>query len=96
MLDEQTNLAQSMLHFLSLSADARIFCIAGFHTGRANVASFFEEVVPESGLEIESLYEMDANGQRRQWRAQMDGGREDVGERKKWLVVARLRRRAAS
>ncbi|KAF2817613.1 uncharacterized protein BDZ99DRAFT_374934 [Mytilinidion resinicola] len=90
---EHHSLARSMLHFLSPSPDARVFVIAGFHTGRAKLAPFFEEVVGEEGLEIEEIYEMDANGVRREWRAERDGGLENMGERKKWLAVARLRRR---
>lgn len=66
--------------------------IAGFHTGRAKVAPFFEETVPEAGLEVESIYEMNADGKRRPWAKERDGGREDVGDRKKWLVLAQLRR----
>jgi pimeloyl-ACP methyl ester carboxylesterase len=92
---EHENLARSMLHFLSDSADARIYVIAGFHTGRAKMASFFEETVPEVGLEIEDIYEMNAEGKRLAWARERDGGRENIGERKKWLVVARLRRRIA-
>ena len=91
MPHEHHNLARSMLHFLSPSPDARVFVIAGFHTGRAKLAPFFE-VVGEEGLEIEDIYEMDADGKRRRWQAERDGGIEDHGERKKWLVVSRLRR----
>jgi nicotinamide N-methyltransferase len=80
-----------MLHFLSLSPEARVFCIAGFHTGRVKIALFFEKVVPTSGLEIEAIYEMDAKGVRRPWKAELEGVVEDVGERNKWLVVARLK-----
>jgi hypothetical protein len=90
---EHENLAKSMLHFLSDSPDARVLCIAGFHTGRAKVAPFFEEVVPQQGLAVEDIFEMKADGQRRPWAKERDGGREDIGERKKWLVVARLKRR---
>ncbi len=93
MLGEHENLAKSMLHFLADTPDARVLCIAGFHTGRAKVVPFFEEVVPQQGLEVEEIYEMDANGVRRPWAVERDGGREDIGERKKWLVIARLRRR---
>lgn len=90
---EHENLAKSMLHFLSNACSARVLCIAGFHTGRVKVAPFFEEVVPAQGLEVEDIFEMNANGQRRPWASERDGGREDIGERKKWLVVARLKRR---
>jgi hypothetical protein len=89
---EHESLAKSMLHFLSHEPSARIYCIAGFHTGRAKVALFFEEAVPEQGLEIEEIYEMDVDGQRRPWAKERDGGTENMGERKKWLVLARLRR----
>jgi hypothetical protein len=93
MPGEHENLARSMLHFLSDTPNARVLCIAGFHTGRAKVAPFFDEVVPQEGLVVEDMYEMKADGQRRAWATERDGGREDIGERKKWLVVARLRRR---
>lgn len=93
MPHEHENLARSMLHFLSDSPDARVYVIAGFHTGRAKVAPFFEETVPEVGLEVESIYEMNAEGTRRAWAMERDGGREDVTERKKWCMLARLRRR---
>ena len=93
---EHESLAQSMLHFLSKEPSARIYCIAGFHTGRAKVAPFFEEVVPEQGLEVEDIYEMDVDGQRRPWDKERDGGLENMGERKKWLVVARMRRAVGS
>lgn len=92
MPHEHENLAKSMLYFLSDSPDARVYVIAGFHTGRAKVALFFEETVPGVGLEIEEIYEMDAEGKRRAWAAERDSGREDVGERKRWCVLARLRR----
>jgi hypothetical protein len=92
---EHENLARSMLHFLSKDADAHVYVIAGFHTGRVVVAKFFEETVPEVGLEVEEIFEMDAEGRRRMWEKERDGGREDIGERKKWLVIARLQRRDA-
>jgi hypothetical protein len=90
---EHRNLALSMLHFLSPEPEARVLVIAGFHTGRAKMAPFIEEVVPEVGLEIEDVFEMDAEGKRREWAKERDGGREDISGRKKWLVVARLKRK---
>ncbi|PSN67682.1 hypothetical protein BS50DRAFT_633380 [Corynespora cassiicola Philippines] len=93
MPHEHANLARSMLHFLSpQDPRARVLVVAGFHTGRAKLARFFEEAVPAEGLEVERIFEVDAEGRRRTWDAGRGGGREDVGERKKWLVVARLRR----
>jgi hypothetical protein len=89
---EHENLAKSMLHFLSETPDARVYVTAGFHTGRAKMAEFFEEIVPEVGLVVDMIFEMNAEGVQRAWAKERDGGREDIGERKKWLVVARLRR----
>lgn len=88
---EHDNLARSMLHFLSPAPDARVFVMAGFHTGRAKLAPFFERAVPQEGLEVEEIWEMDADGKRRVW--EPERAEEPVGERKRWLVVARLRRR---
>ncbi|KAF1948968.1 hypothetical protein CC80DRAFT_282480 [Byssothecium circinans] len=90
---EHHNLALSMVHFLSPSPEARVYVIAGFHTGRAKMAPFIEEVVPEVGLAVEDVFEMDAEGRRREWVKERDGGREDIGGRKKWLMVARLKRK---
>jgi nicotinamide N-methyltransferase len=87
---QHTNLAQSMLHFLSPDPEARILVIAGFHTGRARMAPFFDETVEEVGLVVEEIFEMDANGKRREWRP--NEPEEMIGDRKKWLVVARLKR----
>ncbi|KAF4535934.1 Nicotinamide n-methyltransferase [Lasiodiplodia theobromae] len=92
MPHEHRSLAKSMLHFLSPDPQARVFVIAGFHTGRAKMAPFFE-IVEEEGLAIDDIYEMDAEAKRREWASERDGGREDHGERKKWLVVAQLKRK---
>ncbi|KAF2834526.1 hypothetical protein M501DRAFT_944105 [Patellaria atrata CBS 101060] len=92
MPQEHTNLARSMLHFLSSEKHARILIVSGFHTGRIKLAPFFEETVGKVGLEIEELWEMDANGQRRPWQ-RGEKETEDIGERKKWLVLARLCRK---
>ena len=82
-------LVQSMLHFLS--ADGRVFLVSGFHTGRAKLAVFFD-VAAEHGLEVEEIHEEDAEGVRRPWAKERDGGRENPTERKRWLVLAVLKR----
>ncbi|KAK3654402.1 hypothetical protein LTR56_004032 [Elasticomyces elasticus] len=92
MLGQHENLVQSMLHFLAPSG--WIFVTSGFHTGRAKLANFFEVAV-DAGLGVEQIYDEDVSGIRRSWKAERDGGREDVIERKRWLVIALLRRRAA-
>ena len=87
---EHHALAQSMFHFLSHDEEARVWVIAGFHTGRAKLATFFD-VVEEEGLEIESIWERDVDGNEREWKAERDGGKEDVTGRKRWLVIAVLK-----
>ncbi|KAK4541450.1 hypothetical protein LTR36_008051 [Oleoguttula mirabilis] len=92
MLGEHLNLVRSMLHFLTLEPGGRVFAIGAFHTGRAKMAAFFD-VATEEGLEVDEIYEEDADGNRRAWVKERNGGEEDVLERKRWLVIARLKRR---
>ncbi|KAH9873296.1 hypothetical protein J1614_005694 [Plenodomus biglobosus] len=85
---------------LSIAAIAAMFTLTNrttihhvtTHTGPANVVLFFEETLPQQGLEAEEIFEMYADGRRRPWAADRDGGLENVSERKKWLVLARIRR----
>ncbi|KAI7285959.1 hypothetical protein KC345_g1459 [Hortaea werneckii] len=93
MPGQHLNLVRSMLHFLTLDSCGRIYAIAGFHTGRRKLAPFFTVAV-EQGLELEDIFEEDGEGNRRVWQAERDGGREDPTERKKWLVIATLKRRS--
>jgi hypothetical protein len=94
MPNEHENLVRSMLHFLNESSEARVLAIAGFHTGRANLAGFFEEAEMQ-GLEVESIVEEDVAGVRREWAKERDGGLENQVERKRWLVIATLKRRSS-
>lgn len=91
MPSQHLNIVRSMLHFLTHESDGRIFVVAGFHTGRARLAAFFDIAV-EEGLQIEEIYEEDVEGKRREWLKERNGGKENVTERKRWLVVARLKR----
>ncbi|KAI9727690.1 MAG: hypothetical protein M1828_005918 [Chrysothrix sp. TS-e1954] len=91
MPQEHDNLIKSIDFFLKSSLNARAFVVAGFHTGRAKVAPFFEKA-EAAGFEIE-LEEVDVDDEKRPWQPERDGGMESVTERKRWLVVASLRRR---
>jgi len=42
-----------MAYFLSQDPTARVLLIAGFRTGRAKIAAFFDDAVPKYGLKIE-------------------------------------------
>ena len=91
---EHENLTDSMLHFLSRDMDAQVWVVAGFHTGRAKLTSFFDTAV-ERELEISRIYERDIDGRERAWKRERDGGREDVMGSKRWGVVTVLKRRRA-
>ena len=88
-------LVQSMDHFLSHKVDARLWVIAGFHTGRAKLVSFFD-IAAQAGLETETIWERDADGNEREWVRERNGGQEDATGRNKWLVIAILKRKQAS
>jgi predicted nicotinamide N-methyase len=88
---QHENLRQSIAWFLKAGEESRIWVVAGMHTGRAKMRTFFDEVELRSvGLEVERIWERDCDGRERAW--VWDRGVEDVSERKRWLVVAMLRR----
>lgn len=87
---EHYGLAQSMAHFLSWKEDARAWVIAGFHTGRAKIASFFD-ITAQAGLEIEVIWERDCDGYERTWERDWDDK-----EHNRWFVVAILKRNRIS
>lgn len=93
MRSELENLVRSMRWFLA--PGGKVWVVAGFHTGRAVVADFFETAVREGGFVVEEIYERDLNGMRedggevrREWRAVREG--EGPENRKRWCVVAVL------
>lgn len=110
MVGEHQNLVASMLHFLADEDDheknkenkkkkskAQVWIVAGFHTGRAKLASFFE-VAHDAGLEIKNIWERDVKGNEREWVKEPDkrshrAEHEDIASLKKWFVVAVLERR---
>lgn len=107
MVHQHENLARTLLWFLSdgkgndIKEEGRAWIVAGFHTGRAIVASFFETAVA-MGLEIESIYERDLNaGEEEEAKAEQGEVRRAwepvrVGEgpenRQRWCVIAVLKR----
>jgi EEF1A N-terminal glycine/lysine methyltransferase len=77
--------AASMAWFLERSLTARVWVIAGFHTGRAKVRSFLEEAIPQVDLTVLKAWEVDVTGKERHW----EGHRQEVpGEAARWSVVA--------
>ncbi|KAM0159715.1 hypothetical protein ACHAQE_004837 [Botrytis cinerea] len=86
------NLLRSIRWFLK--EDGRAWICAGFHTGRELMRGFFEEEnLTAAGLEIETIYERDANGVEREWVADRGAEDRDAIARKRWLVIAVLKRR---
>lgn len=94
---QHDNLRKSIDWFLKEDpdGDGRCWVIGAFHTGRPKVVAFCdEEALAALNLEIEAIWERDCDDQERPW--SVDRGVEDVTERKRWLVVAILRRRRKS
>lgn len=97
MRSQHENLVKTFLWFLPSDPDeGRVWIVAGFHTGRAIVAGFFETVV-QMGMVIERIYERDLNSGgedgrevRREWTPVREG--EGPENRKRWCVVAVLKR----
>lgn len=90
MLDQHENLIHSLSGLLEHSATARVFMIAGFHTGRAVLAEFFRIAALHSLIPDDDRIEYNVvSGVSRPW--EDDRGAEDVIERKQWLVVAKLK-----
>lgn len=83
------NLLRSISWFLGPAGKAWV--VAGFHTGREKMRGFYaREALMEAGLEIEKIFERNAEGLEREWVE--DRGIEDVTERKRWLVVGVLKK----
>ncbi|KAI0003614.1 hypothetical protein F4779DRAFT_601206 [Xylariaceae sp. FL0662B] len=95
---QHANLRASIAWFLRRDGDGdatgRAWVVAGLHTGRAPVRQFFDgAALGAAGLEVDRIWERDCDGAEREWVC--DRGVEDVGERKRWLVVGLLRRAPA-
>lgn len=74
-----------------MAPTGRALVVAGFHSGRAKMAGFFDEAALwEEGLCVESIWERNAEGIEREWAA--DRGVEDVTGRKRWLACAVLKK----
>lgn len=87
---QHENLLRSIAWFLK-EGSGRAWVVAGFHTGREKMRGFFEEErVRGCGLVVERIWEREAAGGEREW--VMDRGKEDVTERKRWLVCGVLRK----
>jgi EEF1A N-terminal glycine/lysine methyltransferase len=91
MSEQHCALIWSMTHLLEKSSSARVFVIAGFHTGRCVLANFFQlaeahNLVPDDEGIIEHSI---LTGKTRPWKNER--GIEDTVERKQWLVVTHLK-----
>jgi EEF1A N-terminal glycine/lysine methyltransferase len=91
MSEQHDALVRSLVRLLQRSSEARVFIVAGLHTGRTILSSFFkvaesQSLIPDDyGVrEYNVLY-----GRDRPWTEMR--GTEDAIERKQWLIIARLR-----
>ena len=93
------DLAKSVSLLLARRPTARFHLIAGFHTGRATLARFFERIEAK-GLEIERIVEAEVkggtieqygwSGRQRPWQSREDEP-EPIEQRNRWLVRATLK-----
>lgn len=91
--DETSHLPLSEENPYTPNSGGLAYVIAGFHTGRAKMAPFFDpEGMREDGLVVERIWERNAEGGEREWRDDRGEEDKDVTARKRWLVVAIVRR----
>ncbi|KAJ5369346.1 uncharacterized protein N7496_009106 [Penicillium cataractarum] len=95
MRSQHENLVRTIQWFLAPAG--RVWCVAGFHTGRAIVAGFFETAL-KNGFEIEQIFERDLISRdeeggeiRREWVPLREG--ENPENRQRWCVIAVLKKR---
>ncbi|KND88508.1 Protein N-methyltransferase NNT1 [Tolypocladium ophioglossoides CBS 100239] len=87
---QHANLHRSVGHFLAATAEARCWIVAGFHTGRGKMRGFFAAgALRAAGLALERIWERDCDGVEREWSWDRE---DDATVRKRWLVVAVLKR----
>lgn len=90
MPEQHSALVRSIVKLLQYSSSARVFIIAGLHTGRTILSSFFK-VAESQGLVPDDYGVREYNvacGRDRPWTEERT---EDEIERKQWLIIARLR-----
>lgn len=85
---------QSLQLLLRRTSDARIYLIAGLHTGRYTLQSFIDSV-EGYGFELDETVEREVSGCcQRAWNVDRAEG-EDDKERRRWLLWIKLKRREA-
>ncbi|KMQ48922.1 hypothetical protein A7C99_5883 [Trichophyton rubrum] len=96
MPSQHENLIQTLLWFLAPSSGSPAgiaWVVAGLHTGRHIVASFFQKAV-SAGLKIEKIWERDMNSTEGETTREWKPVREDEGpeNRARWCIVGLLSR----
>lgn len=81
---------QTLCMTLRRSSDARIYLVAGLHTGRYTIQSFLRTLIG-AGLEVEEATERDVGGSgRRAWGVERADG-ETEQDRRRWVIWMVLR-----
>ncbi|KAL7269785.1 hypothetical protein RUND412_007542 [Rhizina undulata] len=75
-----------------LAEDGLVIAIAGFHTGRKKLAAFFDATEAAGLVPVKPVMERDVEGNERPWVRDRGEEDRDLTERKRWLVIAILRR----
>lgn len=86
---QHDNLRKSISWLMKDGSGSRAWLVAGFHTGRQNMSGFFDvQKLADVGLEVESIWERDVEGEERAWATE----RKDDSHAKRWLIVATLKK----
>lgn len=86
MPEQHAALCNTLVATLRRDTEARIHCVAGFHSGRRNLAPFFTKLEMYGLVSTCTTIEMNLDGNTRPWDAERP--EEDLTERKRWLVVS--------
>jgi len=89
MSEQHRNLALSMSQLLRKDKHARILVVAGFHTGRVKMRTFFPIAASFALVPAVPILEINADGSSRPW--EYERGAEDFSERNRWMVLCWLK-----
>lgn len=81
---------QTLQSTLRKKTSARVWIIAGLHTGRYTLQSFMNQL-PSFGFEVETIEEREVKGRRRkEWSVESSAG-DDEKERRNWVVCMNIK-----
>ncbi|KDQ13525.1 hypothetical protein BOTBODRAFT_33537 [Botryobasidium botryosum FD-172 SS1] len=84
MPEQHANFSQTLALLLKKTIGAKVYLVAGLHTGRWMIAEFMR-VVATTGLGVQEIKEVSLiNGEEREWKAEREN--EDDTKRRRWII----------